>query len=288
MKHSIRINFTAVVIMAALSGCSVLLPHWSTHLPENIRHLSPRIISSGEPSGRGAFLALRNEGIQTIISVDGSAPDVKTANREGLRYVHLPIGYDGVPTATVTALDEVLKSTTGKILVHCHHGKHRGPAAAVIACMIEGSMTHEQALAALKEAGTSPDYAGLWRDVRGFAGVPKGATSQPIVESALIDPFANSMVQIDNAFERLADLLGSIDKRPRAAREQAILLAEGFRELKRHAHGNSEALKHRLANAEQLSRTLVTAIESADMNRARQLYETVKADCRTCHAKFRN
>ena len=35
--------------------------------------------------------------MRTVISVDGARPDVVRAHSFGLRYVHLPIGYDGVP-----------------------------------------------------------------------------------------------------------------------------------------------------------------------------------------------
>ena len=36
-------------------------------------------------------------GVKTVISVDGAKPDVDLAKKHGMRYVHLPHGYDGVP-----------------------------------------------------------------------------------------------------------------------------------------------------------------------------------------------
>ena len=35
--------------------------------------------------------------MKTIISVDGAKPDLKSARKQGIRNVHIPIGYTGVP-----------------------------------------------------------------------------------------------------------------------------------------------------------------------------------------------
>src|SRR5262245_9667583 len=64
---------------------------------ENSFRVSPRIYSGGEPRGAEAFAALKKLGVKTVISVDGAAPDVEAARKVGIRYVHLPIGYDGIP-----------------------------------------------------------------------------------------------------------------------------------------------------------------------------------------------
>jgi protein tyrosine phosphatase (PTP) superfamily phosphohydrolase (DUF442 family) len=290
MKKAPPIKPAVFCLLTALTGCSVLLPQRVVHLPENFRHLSPRISSSGEPAGRGVFRALRNEGVQTIISVDGAAPEVEIAKREGLRYIHLPIGYDGVPNATIAALNKVLMSSSDRILIHCHHGKHRGPSAAVIACMIEGSKTREQALTALTKAGTSPDYTGLWRDVREFSGVPKDAEAQPLLERATIEPLADSMVRIDSAFEELGRLLSDQAPRASSVKEQAILLAEGFRESHRHATvmKAKTAMIDLLSDSEAMAKSLAASIDAQNKSAASRIYSAIKADCRSCHVKYRN
>src|SRR4051794_23849607 len=63
----------------------------------NIFRVTDRLYSGSSPEGDASFAALRKLGIKTVISVDGARPDVKRARKFGLRYVHLPIGYDGVP-----------------------------------------------------------------------------------------------------------------------------------------------------------------------------------------------
>ena len=64
---------------------------------ENVYRLGPQLYSGGEPRGEEAFAALRALGIKTAISVDGATPDTETAQKFGIRYVHLPVGYDGIP-----------------------------------------------------------------------------------------------------------------------------------------------------------------------------------------------
>src|SRR5438046_379302 len=63
---------------------------------ENAFRVTDRMISGSQPEGDAAFAALAKAGVKTIISVDGSKPDVATAKKYGLRYIHLPIGYDGI------------------------------------------------------------------------------------------------------------------------------------------------------------------------------------------------
>ncbi|PYL00208.1 MAG: hypothetical protein DME19_05935, partial [Verrucomicrobia bacterium] len=127
---------------------------------ENFFQLSARIYSGSSPEGEPAFGALRARGIKTIISVDGAKPDVERARRYGIRYVHLPFGYDGVPTNRALTLLKAAQVLPGPIYVHCHHGVHRGPAAAAVICMGAEGWTPERAKAWLQLAGTATNYAG--------------------------------------------------------------------------------------------------------------------------------
>src|SRR5215203_3182916 len=59
---------------------------------ENLYRLTEGLYSGGQPEGEAGFAALKRLGVRTIISVDGARPDVETARRFGMRYVHLPVG----------------------------------------------------------------------------------------------------------------------------------------------------------------------------------------------------
>ncbi|MDB6055674.1 MAG: hypothetical protein JWN25_3197, partial [Verrucomicrobiales bacterium] len=61
---------------------------------ENVFQLSESLYSGSAPDGNEGFAQLQKLGIKTIISVDGSRPDVELAHKYGMHYVHLPHGYN--------------------------------------------------------------------------------------------------------------------------------------------------------------------------------------------------
>src|SRR5688572_11354389 len=65
---------------------------------DNFYQITAQIYSGATPGDDSAFADLAARGIKTIISVDGASPDVEAAKKFGLRYVHLPMGYDGIST----------------------------------------------------------------------------------------------------------------------------------------------------------------------------------------------
>ena len=173
---------------------------------ENAYRLSPRLYSGGDPHGAEALAALKELGIRTLISVDGATPDVEAARKLGLRYVHLPIGYDGVPREQAVKLVKAMKTLPGPVYVHCHHGKHRGPAAAAVCGLATEGWTEEQALAWMERAGTSPDYRGLYTSAREFVRpsaeeLERAGTELP--ERAKVPALAELMVQVDERWDHL-------------------------------------------------------------------------------------
>src|SRR4051812_22126541 len=62
----------------------------------NIFRVTPSVYSGSSREGDDGFRSLRRLGVRTVLSVDGARPEVERARKHGLRYVHLPIGYDGV------------------------------------------------------------------------------------------------------------------------------------------------------------------------------------------------
>jgi protein tyrosine phosphatase (PTP) superfamily phosphohydrolase (DUF442 family) len=161
-----------LALLLGASGCRQGAPEQPSAATEPIQleaagllnafRLSERLYSGASPEGDAGFAALQQLGVRTIISVDGAKPDVAMARRHGLRYVHLPVGYDGIPRERALQLALAVRDLPGPIYVHCHHGKHRGPAAAVaIMLCLEESFTTDAAEAWLKRAGTDPHYTGL-------------------------------------------------------------------------------------------------------------------------------
>src|SRR5262249_47565507 len=178
---------------------------------------------------------------KTISSVDGARPDVEAARRLGIRYIHLPVGYDGVPRAQAVRIIKAVQSLPGPVFVHCHHGKHRGPTAAALCGIAAEGWTRERALAWMKEAGTSPDYRGLIASVRGFVPPSDEELSRvdtKLPEQAMVAALVEAMVELDQHWDHLKAIREADYRVPSAHPDidpphEALLLAEGFRELLR-------------------------------------------------------
>src|SRR4051794_28782030 len=89
------------VLLAGLAACSgppapQPAPPEPVGLP-TLRELGDDLSSGATPEGDDGFRSLHDLGIKTIISVDGTRPDVERARRFGFRYVHIPVRYGGIP-----------------------------------------------------------------------------------------------------------------------------------------------------------------------------------------------
>ena len=114
------------------------------------------------PSPEHDLHALSSHGIKTVISVDAARPNVQAAEKLGMRYVHLPQGYDGIDAIAQRRLAKAIRDLPGPIYVHCHRGRHRGPAAVAVSIVSLGRAEPVKAMEILRVAGTSRNYPGLY------------------------------------------------------------------------------------------------------------------------------
>ena len=272
---------------------------------DNLFSATDRIYSGSQPEGDEAFASLRKLGVRTIISVDGTPPDVERAAKFQLRYVHIPLGYDGIPTETAARLTKAARTLEGPIFVHCHHGKHRGPAAVGVICQATAGWTPDQAVAWMKQAGTSPDYAGLYRANADFlmptaealARVPDAFPSHAEV-SGLVD----AMVAIDHRWDHLEAVQKAGWRVPPGRPDlipatEALLLREAYRELQRDARAQAKGdtflglLRKAESDAKDLHALLgarATPLDEAAIRQADALSKVAGEACAGCHNKFRN
>lgn len=271
------------------------LPRKATQ-ESRLQHLlcvSPRMLSGGEPHSEEAFAELARRGVKTVVSVDGARPDVEAAQRHGLRYVHVPIGYDGLDEHAQRSLVRVMRDTKGTVYVHCHHGKHRGPAAAAVACLATGDLSPRTALDYLALAGTGKEYAGLWRDVAEFQPPPADASLPELVAVAEVDSLAAAMADLDRAWDRLklcaaADWQTPRDHADLAAAHEALLVWEALRESRRMTDERHRKLGDDLDAAVQLAQQLRVALAAGDHATAAREFTALSASCTSCHAAHRN
>jgi protein tyrosine phosphatase (PTP) superfamily phosphohydrolase (DUF442 family) len=265
----------------------------------NLHRVTPSILGGSAPASEAAFAELAALGVKTIVSVDGARPDVAAARRHGLRYVHLPIGYDGISPARVAELIAAAKRSEGPVYVHCHHGRHRGPAAMVVMCAATAGWAPDQRRAFLEQAGTGREYAGLYASVANLrvpeAGTIAGVGELP--EVAKTSSTVGSMVAIEEHLERLKSsrttgfqfVPGHPDL---SVPHEAVLLWEQFRERVRSPDSVSRgaAYQESLSEAERLASVLKSSLADPDVkagDRERALQQ-VEASCVACHRAHRN
>ena len=129
----------------------------------NLIRLNDRIYQGGMPQGDAGFASLEKLGVKTVISVDGARPDLEDAHKHGIRYVHLPMGYDGMTREQALKAAKAVRDLPGPVYIHCHKGTLRGPtAAAVVRLFLDDGCTVDQALDGMKLAGFDLRYSGLW------------------------------------------------------------------------------------------------------------------------------
>lgn len=271
----------------------------------NLFAAGTNVFSGSSPEGEAAFAALARLGIKTIISVDGGKPEVDTARKHGMRYVHLPHGYDGISTNLQLQLVKAAQTLGGPIYVHCHHGLHRGPAAVAVICMANEGWTPAQAEAWLVTAGTATNYAGLYGVVRGFHAPTAGqlrALPSEFPETAQVSGLVEVMVEIDERWTHLKAARAAGYQPPPSHPDivpanEAVLLWEHYREAQRLPDSTQlgEDFVRRLATAETEGREAERllrrfAAESTPNARAEldRSFDLMGRSCSTCHRQYRD
>jgi protein tyrosine phosphatase (PTP) superfamily phosphohydrolase (DUF442 family) len=264
------------------------------------------VISGGLPEGDEAFAELAALGVKTVISVDGAKPDVATAEKHGLRYVHLPHGYDGIPDERAAMLAKAVRDLPGPIYIHCHHGKHRSPAAAVVGCIGAGLITEDSALSVLELAGTSPNYRGLYQSAENTQRIDQAKLDAlPNDFPATVDPspLAEAMVQLEHTHDHLQALAANswqmIAAKPDLdAAHEALLLREHYTEMLRT--NEVMALDARfvelMREGETFAQTLETELAAwkkagSDQPVPPPVAESLAKltqNCKACHQQFRD
>jgi len=249
--------------------------------PDNLIQVAPQLYSGGEPHTREQFAALQKLGVKTIISVDGALPDTQLAHEFGMRYVHVPIGYDTIPAPAVGQLDKAVKELKGPFFVHCHHGKHRGPAAAAICGRAAGWIDDKAAMTLLEQAKTGKNYKGLWESVRSFTPV-EIRSKEPLVEQATVDALVVVMARLSRRFEELSAKPAKKEDR----RHLATLLQEDFVESAR-LQDVDPTMKAGLEETARLFQELHEKSDLSDGVLDRQI-PLIKKRCDACHVEHRD
>jgi protein tyrosine phosphatase (PTP) superfamily phosphohydrolase (DUF442 family) len=292
--------------LAGLETLPEVAPDASEGL-HNLYHLSDSIISGSEPHGEEAFAELARLGVKTILSVDGKVPEAETAARHGLRYVHVPIRYNGIEDEELLQITKTFRELPGPFYVHCFHGKHRGPAAAAVGRVVLDGAERERVVAEMRQwCGTSKQYGGLFSTLASKPIPTLEQTSAYAFDFPAARPmqgFRQAMVEIprlhDN-LELLADNGWRVD--PAHPDLEPLNEAQNLLEIFRQAAQLEEVAAHAadfrgwLSASIDANAELVTALEAlareprttAREAAALAAFEDVQAQCTACHRAYRN
>lgn len=321
MQHSLWLGPTSVLCLALLlpgsaaprqtparshaSASAIEAPTLGAEKPadypgiHNVVAYAEAVYSGSVPEGETGFDTLQKMGVRTIISVDGAKPEVELAKKHGMRYVHLPIGYDGAEPVRTLEISRAVKELDGPIYLHCHHGKHRSASAAGAAAVTLGYTTSEQALARMRVSGTAADYTGLFDSVKNA----RKATAEELESASAEFPplsktsgMVETMVAVDSAMDHLKEIEKAGWKAPSSHPDlvpaaEAGRLADLLRNLGDDAHTkakNADFATRSSAGSkavESLEQGLTSGASTEELASRMKL---VAASCRDCHAKHRD
>ncbi|MBA4028483.1 MAG: hypothetical protein C0475_05015 [Planctomyces sp.] len=274
----------------------------------NLIEVAPGLWSGSQPEGEAGYASLAALGVRTVISVDGPAPDAAAAAQHGIRVVHVPVGYDRVEEDEGLRIARAVRDLPGPVYVHCHHGVHRGPAAACVAARRLGAITPERAQRVLRSAGTADTYAGLHESVREATAV--GAETLDAVdgsfpEAASVPGFTRLMAELDAVHDRMKVLARAgwrttADHPDLVPAREARLYLDVWEDLAREpeAVNGPAGLRESLSAAIERARELDRAVRAGgkggsggaggsgeDPGRA---WAELAASCRDCHQRYRD
>ncbi len=314
MKYRIEIPLAVFIGSALVTACRTTVPRApsqpvsmeqsakseeATHTLHNVIPVTEKLISGSLPEDEVSFDELKSMGVRTVISVDGAPPDVQLAHSKGMRYVHLPIGYHGLTSERQLELARAVRDLPGPIYLHCHHGKHRGPAAAASAAVVLGVMTPEEGTALLKKAGTSPDYKGLYRcvaEAKAADSVMVDSASSVFPEVAPMPGFVTAMAEAQDAYDHLAEIKNAGWVAP-ARHPDLVPLTEAGRleNLMRAMLTDPENAKYdtEFSGYMRASHDATVAFEAALRAQRpgaelQQLLSAINASCKSCHVRYRD
>lgn len=284
-------------VTAAALVCLAAPAELKTQALDNVYRVAPGVYSGSSPESEESLAYLERLGIKTVISVDGAAPDAEALEAIGARAVHVPLKYTGIGPIDRLTLTKAIRDLPRPIFVHCQHGKHRGPTAVCVALVGTGELDAKEAAAFQVEAGTSPEYRGLYEAV-------ERATR---VDDEILDSFA-AVFEAKRSISSLREAMSEIDAgwyALDAIRRSGWATPEDHPDLVPASEAGAvhEALRQMAeledtASRDERYRALVEAATNAALDLERSIvagdnaasteaFERLSDSCMQCHAGYR-
>ena len=294
MKGMLRVLL--VLGMLGLSACDQSDPETRTRPDQPVpsaptlttklkfHQLTPDIFVGPRPS-QEHIAELTTLGIKKVISVDALPPESSLWS-EAIEVRHLPLGYRDLPKPLQLRLARELSIAPVKTYIHCHHGQHRGPAAALAALRALGQLDQAEAEAWLERCGVA--YQGLRQAVQDAQPEsPQDIQSTlPLEEAVATESLSRLMAEIDQVWERLKKVPSQDDPNRSTQKEDAAQLLDLFRLSSEAAGPVDPAYRKQIQEAVRLASTLESELQNGED--AAKLRAALRTSCRTCHRAFRD
>ena len=246
--------------------------------------LTPDIFVGPRPS-QEHIAELAMLGIKKVISVDALPPESNLWS-EAIEVRHLPLGYRDLPKSVQLRLARELLNDPVKTYIHCHHGQHRGPAAALAALRALGQLDQTEAKYWLDRCGVG--YQGLRQAVQDAQ--PESPqniqAAMPLEEAVATRSLSRLMAEIDQVWDRLKKVPSPDDPIKRTQKEDAAHLLDLFRLSSEAAGPVDPDYPKQMQEAIRLATTLESELQ--DGEDAAELRAALRSSCRTCHRAFRD
>jgi len=293
-----------VRVQHLLAGGAGSGPELGSNTVRRLRRVGDALYVGGQPEGDAAFVRLKELGVRTIINVDGASPDIDGARAHGMRYIHIPIGYTDVSRAKALRIIKAAKTMPGPVLIHCHRGQHRAPAAAALVAMTTDAWSNEEAVRFLVSSETSPQYEALYELVGEFE-PPTPAeladVEDEFPEIADVSSLSKVMAGIDVHWSHLETTRQSDFSTPanhpdlNPAHEALILRDLFHRAVEVAAAGDADRnLETRMAEAEASAAELLIRLERLqptgsrkELDSVNKAFSAVDRKCTACHKQYR-
>lgn len=266
----------------------------------NVVTYADGMYSGSVPEGEAGFQSLEALGVKTIISVDGAQPDIETASQYGLRYVHLPIGYNGMDEQRTLEIARALRDLPGPVYLHCHHGKHRSAGALGAGVVTLGMLSNDQAIQRMKVSGTAPHYTGLYGCVAVASIADQAeldAADNTFPQRYRTTGMVQSMVEIDEVYEYLK-LIEKAGWTAPADHPDLVPVAEAGRlaDLYRHllddeqVQSKPDEFQKWTQRASEECSALEEGLLASPINPAELTahFALITQSCKECHSKYRD
>lgn len=257
-----------------------------------------RVLSGAAPQSASDFAELKARGVGLLVCVDGTIPNEVLAKEHGISVVHLPLGYDEVSNHVAVALGRLIHQADSKVFIHCHHGRHRGPAAAMAGCITAGLREPTDTDPVLSAAGTAKRYQGLYASVRSLKPLSTSSLDRPpsgISSAVQPAPLVDIMLKLSASMAKIDQFVATGLDRPGESKEnsdddsllrESVQLEELLRELGRDVAWSS-LTGDAIASAGRLRELVENKQNPAPEQLSRHLRD-LRNRCDACHKTHRD